>query len=102
MIKLPASIQTDLTSLFKDTQFNPSLRQSLNLIYINHNDYNSLFNWLFNTSDFKMNQIKFASYLGGAAYEVETPEYNYSSKSGNLIGYNTMTNNSLLVFKQVL
>lgn len=85
-------IQNDLTSFFKDTQpFTPSVHQSFNLIHQNRIDYISLYKWLFDTPDFKINQVKFANYLGGSDYEFETPEYNYSAKSGQVIGFNPMT-----------
>ena len=92
MIKLPVTIQKDLSEFFKVTNNGElSVRISLNYIWQNSTTYRNLFHWLFNESDYEMNQVKFANYIGGTEYKFIDPEYIYSAKSGQVIGFNPMT-----------
>ena len=90
MIKLPRIIQSDL-SKYHAVAHNQSIRTALNLIASNPDQYSQLFFWLFNADDFNSNQVKFANYIGGSEYEFIDPEYAYTAKSGQVIGYNSMT-----------
>lgn len=92
MIKFPKTVQKDLSKYYNDTApISQSVRSALNKIYDEQPRYNALSNWLFNERGFKMNQVKFANYIGGGDYEFIDPEYTYQTKDGRFIGYNEST-----------
>lgn len=92
MIKFPVTIKNDLADFFKITNNGKvPVRIGLNYVWQNSTTYRDLFHWLFNVSDFEMNQVKFANFLGGSDYEFTEPEYMYQTKDGRFIGYNETT-----------